>query len=82
MPRGRRKTCNEKLDELRGAIESLEAQLRELKAREKELLREKREEELEQIANFLEERNLTAGELAGILDQTESPQEMKNRPAV
>ena len=69
MPRGRRKTSSEKLSEIREAIEGLEKQLQERKMREKELLREKREEELGQLAEILEARNLTPGDLAGILDQ-------------
>ncbi len=68
MPRGKRRTCSEKLESLRGEIEEVEAQLRELKARERELLREKREAELGQLAQLLEERNLTPQEAAQILD--------------
>ena len=69
MPRGKRKTCVEKLEEVRGLIEELESQLRELKTKEKELLKEKKEEELRQLAELLEDRNLTAGQLAEILNQ-------------
>lgn len=69
MPRGKRKTCVEKLEELRGLIEDLEAQLRELKTKEKELLKEKKEEELRQIAELLEDRNLTTDQLTEILNQ-------------
>ncbi|WP_125140021.1 H-NS histone family protein [Clostridium transplantifaecale] len=69
MPRGKRKTCTEKLCEVREMIEALETQLKDLKAKEKELLKERREEDLKHIADILEERNLTPDELAGILDQ-------------
>ena len=72
MPRGKRKTYSEKLEEVRAAIEGTEKQLRELKNREKELLREKREDELNQIAELLEERNLTPGQLAQVLDQVDA----------
>ena len=65
MPRGKRKTCGEKLEEIRGQIELLEAQLQELKSREKVLLKEKREEELKQIVEILEERNLSVEDLTG-----------------
>ena len=70
MPRGKRKTCGEKLEELREQIDVLERQLQELKTKEKVLLQEKREKELKQIAEILEERNLTVEELPGLLDQT------------
>ena len=70
MPRGKRKTCGEKLEELRDQIELLECQLQELKAKEKTLLKEKRERELAQIARILQERNVTVEELPEILDQT------------
>lgn len=69
MPRGKRKTCTEKLCEVREMIDALETQLKDLKAKEKELLKERREEDLKHIADILEERNLTPDELAGILDQ-------------
>ncbi|MCB6610242.1 hypothetical protein V3C10_10235 [[Clostridium] symbiosum] len=69
MPRGKRKTCTEKLCEVREMIEALETQIKDLKAKEKELLKERREEDLKHIADILEERNLTPDELAGILDQ-------------
>ncbi len=61
MPRGKRKTCSEKLEEVSGMIEALETQLKELKAREKQLLKEKREEELKQIAELLDERDMKIG---------------------
>ena len=64
-------TCGEKLEEIRGQIELLEAQLQELKSREKVLLNEKREEELKQIVEILEERNLSVEDLTGILDRAE-----------
>ena len=44
--------------------------MQELKTKEKVLLQEKREKELKQIAEILEERNLTVEELPGLLDQT------------
>lgn len=69
MPRGKRKTCTEKLCEVREMIDALETQLKDLKTKEKELLKERREEDLKHIADILEERNLTPDELAGILDQ-------------
>ena len=65
MPRGKKKSCTEKLSEVREMIDALEAQIKDLKAREKELLKERREEDLKHI----EERNLTPDELAGMLDQ-------------
>lgn len=68
MPRGRKKTCAEKLEELRTAISAQEAQLRELRQQEKELLRQKKEEELRQIVEIMEERNMTPGELVEILN--------------
>lgn len=70
MPRGKRKTCGEKLEELREQINMMERQLQELKAKEKTLLQEKREKELKQIAEILEERNVTVEELPELLDQT------------
>lgn len=68
MPRGRKKTCTEKLEELRTVISAQEAQLRELRQQEKELLRQKKEEELRQIVEIMEERNMTPGELVEILN--------------
>ena len=52
----------------------MEAQLRELKVRERELLREKREAELGQLAQLLEERNLTPQEDAEIVAQINATQ--------
>ena len=75
MPRGKRKTCSEKLEEVSGMIEALETQLKELKAREKQLLKEKREEELKQIAELLDERDMTPEGLIEILDRLESQEE-------
>ena len=75
MPRGERKTCSEKLEEVSGMIEALETQLKELKAREKQLLKEKREEELKQIAELLDERDMTPEGLIEILDRLESEEE-------
>ncbi|MCI9583008.1 hypothetical protein D3Z50_09855 [Clostridiaceae bacterium] len=75
MPRGKRKTCSEKLEEVSGMIEALEAQIKELKAREKQLLKEKREEELKQIAELLDERDMTPEGLIEILDRLESEEE-------
>ena len=75
MPRGKRKTCSEKLEEVSGMIEALETQLKELKAREKQLLKEKREEELKQIAELLDERDMTPEGLIEILDRLESEEE-------
>ena len=73
MPRGKRKTCSEKLGEIREQISALECQLQELKAREKTLLKEKRDEELKQIVEILEERNVRIEELPEILDQAGIP---------
>ena len=75
MPRGKRKTCSEQLEEVSGMIEALEAQIKELKAREKQLLKEKREEELKQIAELLDERDMTPEGLIEILDRLESEEE-------
>ena len=50
MPRGKRKTSREKLEELRETIASQEAQLKELRQREKELLKQQKEEELRRLA--------------------------------
>ena len=49
MPRGKRKTSREKLEELRETIASQEAQLKELRQREKELLKQQKEEELRRL---------------------------------
>ena len=68
MPRGKRKTYSEKLEELQQEIHSVELQLKELKAQERELQKVKKDEELRQIADLLEEKNLTAQELVGILN--------------
>lgn len=67
MPRGRRKTYSEKLSELQEAIHSLEAQLKELKSQERELLKAKKDEELKQIADIMEEKNMTAEDLVEFL---------------
>lgn len=73
MPRGKRKTCLEKLGEVQGMIQALEGQLKELKVQERELLKAQRDEELKQIADIMEENNLTAEDLVSILsDLTES----------
>lgn len=69
MPRGKRKTCDEKLDEVRGQLEELESRVRELKAREKELLKEKKEAELGQIVELMEHKKLTANQLAEFIAQ-------------
>lgn len=70
MPRGKRKTCAEKLQEIRTAISAQEAQLKELKQQERELLKQKKEEELRQIVEIMEERNMTPGELVEVLNGT------------
>ena len=75
MPRGRRKTCTEKLEELRTAISAQEAQLKELRQQEKELLRQKKEEERRQIVEIMEERNMTPGELVEILNSPEQSEQ-------
>lgn len=67
MPRGKRKTYTEKLQELQGSIREAEQQLKDLKSQERELLKARKEEELRQIADILEEKNLTAEALVGIL---------------
>lgn len=69
MPRGKRKTYTEKILELQEEIHAVELQLKELKVQEKDFLKVKREEELKQIADLLEEKNMTAQELAGILNE-------------
>lgn len=74
MPRGKRKTYSERIAELQEAIHALEAQLKDLKAQERELQKAKKEEELRQLADLLEEKNLTAEELAGILDGVSRPE--------
>ena len=51
MPRGKRKTSREKLEELRETIASQEAQLKELRQREKELLKQQKEEELRRLCD-------------------------------
>lgn len=72
MPRGKRKTCMEKLEEIRAAISAQEAQLKELKQQERELLRQKKEEELRQIVEIMEERNMSPRELVEILNDSET----------
>lgn len=73
MPRGKRKTCLEKLSELQEAIRDLEEQLKNLKSQEKELLKEKKEEELRQIADVLDANNLTASDLVDLLRDLTTP---------
>lgn len=68
MPRGKRKTYSEKLLELQEEIHATELQLKDLKAQERELQKVKKAEELRQIADLMEEKNLTAEELVGILN--------------
>ena len=67
MPRGKRKTSREKLEELRETIASQEAQLKELRQREKELLKQQKEEELRRLAQMMEEQQVSADKLADIL---------------
>ena len=67
MPRGKRKTSREKLEELRETIASQEAQLKELRQREKELLKQQKEEELRRLARMMEEQQVSADKLAEIL---------------
>lgn len=67
MPRGKRKTYSEKLSELQEEIRVAEQRVKELKTQERELLKAQKDEELKQIAEIMEEHNLTAQELAGIL---------------
>lgn len=70
MPRGRRKTCEEKLEELRVMISSQELQLKELRQKEKELLKQKKEEDLRCLAQLMEEQHVSADRLAEILKET------------
>lgn len=74
MPRGKRKTYSEKLYEIQEAIRSLEEQLKELKAQERDLQKMKKEEELRQIAEILESRNLSPDELVELLNETSQPE--------
>ena len=69
MPRGKRKTSREKLEELRETIASQEAQLKELRQREKELLKQQKEEELRRPARMMEEQQVSADKLAEILKE-------------
>ncbi|MBS6516584.1 MAG: hypothetical protein KH353_00070 [Clostridium sp.] len=69
MPRGRRKTCREKLEELRELIASQEAQLKELKQREKELKKQQKEEDLRCLAQLMEKKHISADRLAEILKE-------------
>ena len=55
MPRGKRKTSREKLEELR--------------QREKELLKQQKEEELRRLAQMMEEQQVSADKLAEILKE-------------
>lgn len=71
MPRGKRKSCDEKLGEVQNEIISLELQLKNLRAQEKELLKAKREEELQHIISIMEEKNMTADDLVRILEEPE-----------
>ena len=66
MPRGKRKTSREKLEELRETIASQEAQLKELRQREKELLKQQKEEELRRLARMMEEQQVSADKRAEI----------------
>lgn len=72
MPRGKRKTYSEKLAELQEAIHSLESQLKELKSQERELTKMKKEEELKQIADILEEKNISPEDLVELLSEAEN----------
>ena len=69
MPRGKRKTSREKLEELRETIASQEAQLKELRQREKELLKQQKEEELCRLARMMDEQQVSADKLAEILKE-------------
>lgn len=73
MPRGRRKTCEEKLEELRRVIASQETQLKELRQKEKELLKQKKEEDLRRLAQMMEEQHVSADRLEEILRESCRP---------
>lgn len=73
MPRGKRKTCTEKLEELRTAIDFQETQLKELRQREKELLKQKKEEDLRRLAQMMEEQHVSADRLEEILRESRRP---------
>lgn len=73
MPRGRRKTCEEKLEELRRVIDSQETQLKELRQKEKELLKQKKEEDLRRLAQMMEEQHVSADRLEEILRESCRP---------
>ncbi len=55
MPRGKRKTSREKLEELRETIE--------------ELLKQQKEEDLRRLAQMMEEQQVSADKLAEILKE-------------
>lgn len=73
MPRGRRKTCEEKLEELRTVIASQENQLKKLRQREKELLKQKKGEDLRRLAQMMEEQHVSADRLEKILRESCRP---------
>lgn len=79
MPRGKRKTCAEKLEEVRNVIAVQEAQLKELKQQERELLKQRKEEELRQVVEIMEERNMSPEDLVGILSGTEVQAEVRKK---
>lgn len=72
MPRGKRKTSVEKLGEVQNEIISLELQLKNLKAQEKELLKAKKEEEMQHILHIMEEKKISADDLERILEGPEN----------
>ena len=69
MPRGKRKRAEKTGGAEEKRLTSQEAQLKELRQREKELLKQQKEEELRRLARMMEEQQVSADKLAEILKE-------------
>lgn len=69
MPRGKAKPIEEKIAEVKANIASAEAYLKELKAQEKALMKEKEDTDLKKIIVTLKEKGLSVEDALSKLSQ-------------
>lgn len=68
MPRGKAKSIDEKLAEIRESISAAEDNLKQLKAEEKRLSKDKEEQDLKKLYEALKQKGVTAGEMLSKLN--------------
>lgn len=73
MPRGKRKSIDDKIEEKMELINALQIRLDSEKRELKEMNREKRDQEMERISSFLEDSGLSMKDAENILKEHIAP---------